>query len=158
MADVRHRREQILAVVAARPVRSQDELVAELRQRGIEASQASVSRDIAVLGLIKLGGRYALPPVAEAATDPIEAKVRRNLLGVAAAGDHLLVLRTPAGEASAVALAVDTMALPGVVGTVAGDDTIFVAVADAESRREVQETLAGLLRVPALDGETVGAT
>lgn len=157
MAEVRHRRVQILALVAARPIRSQDELVVELRERGIEASQASVSRDIAALGLIKVGGRYGLPPVAEAAADPMEAKVRRNLLSVATAGDHLLVLKTPAGEASAVALAVDTMALPGVVGTVAGDDTIFVAITDAASCREVQGVFTDLLRIPSLDGETVGA-
>ncbi len=140
----RRRRELILALVASRRVETQDELAAALAEKGLAASQASVSRDVAALGLVKVDGRYAPPPPEAPSGDPREARVAAYLLGIAPAGDHLLVLKTPPGEAPGVALAVDSLDLAGVVGTVAGDDTIFVAVSGARARDAVTRRLAAL--------------
>ncbi len=90
--------------------------MAALRDVGIEASQASVSRDIAALGLIKVGGRWAPPSVDGASRDPLEQRIAVYTLSVALAGDNLVVVRTPAGEAQGVALALDRLELGGVVG------------------------------------------
>ena len=125
------RRRAILAAIATRRISTQGQLVAALAEVGIEVSQASVSRDIAALRLVKVDGHWTAPPPEPPSTDPNESRIAGRLLSVAAAGDHLLVLKTPAGEAQGVALALDRLAPDGVVGTVAGDDTILVAVRDA---------------------------
>jgi len=136
---LRRRREALLALVTARRLETQDDLVAALAAHGIEASQASVSRDIAALGLVKVGGRWALPTSDAVPAEPLERRIAAYLLTVAPVGEHLLVLKTPAGEAPGVALAIDRLDLAGVVGTVAGDDTIFVAVADAAAGRRLRK-------------------
>jgi transcriptional regulator of arginine metabolism len=136
---LRRRREALLALVTARRLEPQDDLVAALAAHGIAASQASVSRDIAALGLVKVGGRWALPTSDAVPAEPLERRIAAYLLTVAPVGEHLLVLKTPAGEAPGVALAIDRLDLAGVVGTVAGDDTIFVAVADAAAGRRLRQ-------------------
>ena len=146
MSQLRRRREAILAMVAGQRLETQDDLVAALKARGIEASQASVSRDIAALGLIKVSGRWAQPTTDAIHPEPLEQRIAAYLLAVAAAGDHLLVLRTPAGEAQGVALALDRLDVAGVVGTVAGDDTIFVAVEDAAAGLRLQSWLEDVRR------------
>ena len=145
MRSVRRRRELILKVIANGAVETQDELVAALRRQRVEASQASVSRDIAALGLVKAGGRYALPPPARPVRNPMEARSSEFLLSVSRAGDNLLVLKTPPGEASGTALAIDSLALPGVVGTVAGDDTILVALEGRNARDVTTRRLTALM-------------
>ncbi len=145
MRSVRRRRELILKVIANGAVETQDELVAALHRHRVEASQASVSRDVAALGLVKVAGRYALPPPARPARNPMEARISEFLLSVTRAGDNLLVLKTPPGEASGTALAIDHLALPGVVGTVAGDDTIMVALEGRNARDVTARRLAALM-------------
>ena len=120
------RQQQILDIISARPVATQQQLARELGRRGIEATQSSVSRDIVELGLSKLHGRYVAPPVAFAGTPIIEVET---------AGDHLIVIKTNIGQASATALAIDRAGLLDIVGTVAGDDTLFVAVKDLDAQR-----------------------
>jgi transcriptional regulator of arginine metabolism len=144
MRSTRRRRELILGIISTRRVETQEELVATLHEAGAEASQASVSRDIQALGLVKIGGQWALPSPAEHGHNPAEERIRSYLLEVAAAGTNLLVLKTPPGEASGVALTFDHLALPGVVGSVAGDDTIFVAVSSAGAGRAVVRKLASI--------------
>jgi transcriptional regulator of arginine metabolism len=144
--SVVRRREAILTLVSSRRLATQEDLVAALGDVGIEASQASVSRDIAVLGLVKVGGRWVPPSAAGDSGDPLEQRIAAFTLSVAPAGANLLVLRTPPGEAQGVALALDRLDLAGVVGTVAGDDTIFVAVADAVASRRVRQRLESLLQ------------
>jgi transcriptional regulator of arginine metabolism len=146
VSGVRRRRELILAIVAGERVETQEELVAALEVRGVTASQASVSRDVTALRLVKVDGHYAPPPTDAPAENPLEARISAYLLGHAPAGDNLVVLKTPPGESPGVALALDRLDLPGVVGTVAGDDTIFVAVRDLSARRAVRRRLDALMR------------
>jgi transcriptional regulator of arginine metabolism len=149
MKHTRQRRELILSLIHGGPIETQEELAEALREHGVEASQASVSRDIAALGLLKMGGRYVLPPPHSTPQNPLHERIGEYLLAVEPAGDHLLVLKTPPGEASGVALAVDRLDLAGVVGTVAGDDTIFIAVAGLRERVAVSKILRPLLRAAA---------
>jgi transcriptional regulator of arginine metabolism len=145
MSSVEHRRRVILAAIAEGRIETQEQMVAALAERGIEASQASVSRDITALRLVKADGRWTAPPRELPAANPLEERIAGRLRSVAPAGDHLLVLRTPPGEAQGVALALDGLEPAGVVGTLAGDDTIFVAVVDAAAGVAVAAWLNSLI-------------
>jgi transcriptional regulator of arginine metabolism len=146
VSTVERRRRVILEIIAERRVETQEQLVAALAGRGLAASQASMSRDIAALRLVKIDGRWAAPALVPPTADPNEERIAGRLLAVAPAGDHLLVLTTPPGEAQGVALALDRLAPAGVVGTVAGDDTIFVAVVDGEAGAALAGRLGALIR------------
>lgn len=126
----RRRQASILEALQAEPLATQQEIVRALRRRGVRSTQVSVSRDIAELGLVKIGGRYRPPSGPDSAPDP-RASLRSMVRSVSPAGRNLLVVHCDPGVAPRAALAIDGLRLPGVVGTIAGDDTIFVAVADA---------------------------
>lgn len=143
----RKRHLKILELVATRPMRTQDELAEALSQEGWEVTQSSVSRDISTLGLIKVEGIYqraAASRLREIA-DPNERRLAESLLAVDPAGDALLVLHTPPGEAQRVGSALDLLGWPEVVGTLAGDDTIFVATRNATSQGTIQRRLNALM-------------
>lgn len=141
------RRNAILRILRGTPVRNQDELVRLLRQAGHEVTQSSISRDLRDLGVMKSAGRY-LPPLerAPAAIDDFAA-VRRFVRGVATAGTALTVVRTTAGAAQSVAIAIDKAEWPEVVGTISGDDTIFVATDTARAQAQLVDRLRALFRV-----------
>jgi transcriptional regulator of arginine metabolism len=143
----RQRHLKILELVATRPLRTQDELADALRQEGWEVTQSSVSRDIAVLGLIKIDGIYQRPSAARIheIVDPNQRRIAESLLSVETAGNALLVLHTPPGEAQRVGSALDLLAWPEVVGTIGGDDTIFVATRNADAQAHVVRQLRGLM-------------
>lgn len=131
------RQTALLEAIARESVSTQHALVRALRRRGIPATQVSVSRDIAELGLMKAGGRYRPAPAEAGASDP-ESPLRTWVRRAEVAGPHLVVVRCDVGTAQRVGLALDGLALPGVAGTLAGDDTVFVAaVSEAASRRVV---------------------
>lgn len=136
-ADRRKRHLRILELVSTRPVRTQEELAAALASEGYLVTQSSVSRDVASLGLVKMGGLYRRPPGRPETEGPDERRIREGVLTVDTAGDVLLVLHTLPGEANRVAVAIDRLAWPEVIGTIAGDDTIFVAVAGRAAQRRV---------------------
>jgi transcriptional regulator of arginine metabolism len=144
MRTVRRRRELILGLIATRRVETQEELVEALHAAGAVASQASVSRDIQALGLVKIGGQWALPAPPEHGRNPAEERLRSYLLEATPAGPYLLVLKTPPGEAPGVGLAFDRLELKGAVGSVAGDDTVFVAVSSAGAGRAIARRLAAI--------------
>lgn len=121
------RQQKILSLIRARPIGTQQELRALLEQTGVPATQSSVSRDLEELGVVKHHGHYAVPQMNGAAA--------RGLLSLDRAGDNLIVARTEAGLASAVAVRIDAAAMTELVGTLAGEDTIFIAVADARTQR-----------------------
>jgi transcriptional regulator of arginine metabolism len=141
---------KILEIISSRAIHTQGELADALRAEGWDVTQSSVSRDIAALRLVKTGGVYQRPPSRAAnSPDPDRRRVAEDVIGVEPAGEALIVLHTPAGEASAVGLALDRLAWGDVVGTIAGDDTIFVAVKDATARRRVIRELKKLIAAPA---------
>jgi transcriptional regulator of arginine metabolism len=98
---------------------------------------------------VKSGGAYQRQPsVAAHSPDPDLRRVAEDVIGIETAGDSLVVLHTPPGEASAVGLALDRMAWGDVVGTIAGDDTIFIAAKDATAQRRLLKELKKLTVAP----------
>ncbi len=151
----RERERAILHLLAERSIHTQAELVSELRALGYSVTQATVSRDIQRLGIVKLpapGGvpRYLPPELASGAWDVrrarehLEATFRESVLEVAS-GDALLALRTPPGHANAVAVAIDGAVLPEVVATLAGDDTILVLARRTGDRPKLRRLFEGYL-------------
>ena len=143
-ADRRKRHLKILELISTRAVRTQDELAEVLAAEGWEVTQSSVSRDIAALRLIKVDGAYRRPASVVIPADPNERRIADGVLTAEAAGDALVVVHTPAGEANRVAVALDRLAWPEVAGTIAGDDTIFIAVKGPSARRRVLDALGKL--------------
>ena len=140
--EERHR--ALLALLRRRPIRRQEELVAKLAERGFEVTQSSVSRDLRQLGVAKLGGRYVAPrPGPGALEAPIE--VAHLLRAAKPAGPHLTVVLTRVGAAQSVGIALDRAAWPEIVGTVAGDDTVFVATSGAREQTRLLHRLQAIL-------------
>jgi len=140
------RRSRILEIVGGQRVKNQQELQALLAARGIEVNQATLSRDLRDLGLLKGPRGYELPggtPAASSDTAMALFAAARTWLAEARSAGSLVVLKTPPGGANPLAIALDRARLEGVVGTIAGDDTVFVAAADAtHARRLVRRILA----------------
>ena len=142
----------ILRLVQDHPVSTQEELAEALRQEGLDAVQATISRDIAQLGLVKVrdqGGRlvYALPGGADLdRLSELTSALRRWAVSLDASA-NLLVVRTPPGCANALARVIDEARLPDVLGTIAGDDTITViareGVTGTSIERELRHHLEG---------------
>jgi transcriptional regulator of arginine metabolism len=136
-ADRRKRHLKILELISTRAIHTQEELAEALAAAGWEVTQPSVSRDIAALRLMKVNGAYRRPPRGASVQDPDERRIADSVLTAEPAGDALIVLHTPPGEANRVAVALDRMAWPDVVGTIAGDDTIFLAAKDVAAQRRI---------------------
>jgi len=131
------RRDAILSILGNGIVRRQAELTQLLKKRGFAVTQSSVSRDLRELGVLKASGRYLPPP-------PESAHAHGNLGSLAPfvrsarpAGASLTVLRTSTGAAQSVAVALDKAEWPEVVGTISGDDTIFIATADPRAQQRL---------------------
>jgi transcriptional regulator of arginine metabolism len=136
-ADRRKRHLKILELINTRSIHTQEELADALAGAGWEVTQSSVSRDIATLRLVKVDGAYRRAPRGASTQDPDERRIAEGVLSFEPAGDSLIVLHTPPGEANRVAVALDRLAWPAIVGTIAGDDTIFLAVKNNVAQRKV---------------------
>jgi transcriptional regulator of arginine metabolism len=140
------RREAIRAILGDGAIASQGELLRRLRQRGIRSSQATLSRDMAALGVRRVvspgGPRYLVD--AESGALPLDP-VRRLVASVESNG-ALVVVRTQASTAAAVARALDEARVPEIMGTLAGDDTVFVAPRRAGAGAALAAKLRQLLR------------
>lgn len=144
-AERKKRHLRILELITTRRLGTQEELAEALRGEGWSVTQSSVSRDISSLGLVKVDGAYARPVRAQRShADPDERRIAEGLLTVDRAGEALLVIHTPPGEANRVAVALDRLAWTEVLGTIAGDDTIFLAVRDGRAQREIYKRLTRL--------------
>ena len=136
----------ILRLVGERQLSTQGDVVQALRDEGLEAVQATVSRDIAQLGLVKVRGEsgrlvYAHPGAADLdRLGELTAALRRWVIALEASG-NLVVMKTPPGWANAVAQAIDGVGLPEIAGCIAGDDTIFVAARDGLMGTDLQQFL-----------------
>lgn len=132
------RHAMIQKIITAQNVETQEELASLLREQGYSVTQATVSRDIKELRLIKVltpEGRYKYATVEKAEADLQERFIRmfsNCVLSVTAAGS-LIVVKTITGSASAAAEAIDSLKWPDILGTIAGDNTIFIAVREGKS-------------------------
>jgi len=130
------RRTMLAKIIREQVVGRQSELVAMLRKYGHVATQSSVSRDLRELGVAKLGDRYVLPEPPEAPKNDFST-LKQFVSALLTAGTNLTVLKTTIGSAQSVAVAIDTARWPEVVGTISGDDTIFIATAGAHEQRKL---------------------
>jgi len=128
-------------------VRNQDELVKVLRKQGFEATQSSVSRDLRELGVAKAGDRYILPAQDAGVVNNPFAAVARFVLEIKTAGTSLTVLKTTTGTAQSVAVNIDSSDWPEVVGTISGDDTIFIATDEPKDQKKLRERLRGIFGI-----------
>jgi transcriptional regulator of arginine metabolism len=135
------RRDAIVRILRLGAVGRQAELVELLHREGFDATQSSVSRDLRELGVVKGADRYLLPAAEDALTPSHFEDVRSFMKGYRAAGPTLTVLRTTTGAAQSVAIAIDKAHWPEIVGTIAGDDTIFIATESIRAQRKLHDHL-----------------
>ncbi len=139
-----YRHGQILKLVRARSLRTQEELARSLRTVGVRATQVTLSRDIRELGLVKTADGYA-QPVEAAPTGPDLAIVLREFLLDVRIAQNQLVLITPPAHANSVAEALDQAAWPEIVGTIAGDNTVLVITPTGKKAGTLREKLMRFL-------------
>lgn len=148
------RHARIVELIRERAIRSQSELAELLASEGVQVTQATLSRDLEELGAVKVRGGdgpavYVIPedgnPPLRPAEQPPARLVRllRELLTGVDSSGNIAVLRTPPGAAQFLASALDRAGLPDVVGTIAGDDTIFVVAREAAGGAELAAKLSG---------------
>lgn len=144
----RRRREAIREILGGEAIRSQGELLGRLAERGFQVTQSSVSRDLQDLGVAKVEGRYVLAETLAGLAAPQDglAEVAPSITRVVPAGPNLLVLRTGPGRAQLVSVALDAARWPEIVGTLAGDDTVFIATAGRSAQARIQARLQQIAR------------
>ena len=145
------RQKKILEIINAREIETQEELMNALKQEGYDTTQATVSRDIRQLGLRKISagigkfyvaGKSAYKGSDISSLQSYKSILESGVLSVDFAG-NLVVIKTVSGMAMAVGAAVDSLQIEGVVGCIAGDDTIFVAVRDTHAAESVAAEIRG---------------
>lgn len=146
-AHKRFRQGQILKLIAAGGISSQDGLRRRLAHRGVRVTQATVSRDLRELKLVKTASGYQPLAAAEEASalTPLARALGEFLLDIRAA-QNLLVLKTPPGGAQPLAAALDAERWREVAGTIAGDDTVLLILPSTKARAAVQKRMEELLR------------
>ena len=141
---LRHHR--ILELVSSEPMVTQEEMVRRLTRQGLKVTQATLSRDIKELGLVKSADGYAAPgTIADTVPTPSLSHLLREFVVDVREAQNLLVLKTPPGSAQPVARAIDAESWPELVGTIAGDDTIVVISSDTKSRRQLGKRIRELM-------------
>ncbi len=141
------RHQQILEVVTHQPVLNQDALRRQLVHRGLRVTQATLSRDLKELGLVKTPQGYTLPSAVGASGPPLPPlnHLLKEFVTEIREAQNLLVLKTNVGSAQPVALALDTEQWSGIVGTVAGDDTILVISSSRKAAQGVAQRIREMI-------------
>lgn len=145
--EINGRHREILEIISTKPVATQQELATYLSRRGFAATQSSVSRDVVRLGLTKLDGYYVAPEDAVSVGGPVTE--------IDTAGDHIIVVKTEVGLAQPAALTIDRARIDEIVGTVAGDDTILIAVKNVAAQRLAVKKIVKLF-APSQRGRRAG--
>ncbi|RKD34561.1 arginine repressor [Thermohalobacter berrensis] len=144
------RQAKILELIENYDIETQEELAEKLKQAGIDVTQATISRDIKELRIVKVltkNGKYKYAAIGqnqEGISERLIKIFKNSVTSIDVAG-NLLVIKTLPGAAQIVGSAIDTMDLKEIVGTIAGDDTIFVAIYNQEKIKEVLEIFYKLL-------------
>ena len=149
MKNKRHK--CILSIINSNIVQTQEELVEGLKQEGFDCTQGTISRDIRELRLVKVldeSGvyKYAQPKEGGSYLERLKEVFAQSVLSVVPAGNLIIVKTIPAGAVGA-ASAIDVLDFPDVLGCIAGDDTIFVAVTDSEQATEMAKTLNEMAKI-----------
>lgn len=135
------RRTEILRILKNQNIARQEDLVSELSQKGMDVTQSSVSRDLKELGVAKVGDRYIAPQNVRSEGTASFGVLADFVQEMAPAGANITVIRTSTGAAQSVAVALDESGWGEIVGTVSGDDTIFVATATQHQQQSLLSRL-----------------
>jgi transcriptional regulator of arginine metabolism len=138
MITKKARQGRILEIVRKQAVRSQEELAALLEQDGIEATQATLSRDIRELGLVKVRGGYQVSgELHSAPPDELLRRAFEQFVIRTGVSGNMIMIRTSPGNAHSIGVVLDAAQWPEVLGTIAGDDTVFVLLRSARLGKKV---------------------
>ncbi|MCQ2409209.1 MAG: arginine repressor [Clostridia bacterium] len=146
------RQNKLLDIVAKHDIGKQDELVEKLIAAGFNATQATVSRDIKELNLVKIslpGGRGYKYVVSQKDEDDSYDKfltIYRNTVISIASNENMIVLKTEAGSTGPASEFIDNLHIPNILGVIAGENTIFVAIDAVQNTMKVREQLEKLLK------------
>jgi transcriptional regulator of arginine metabolism len=140
-----YRQGQILKLIRSHHPHTQEDLAKALRTVGIPATQVTLSRDIRELGLVKTADGYA-QALEAVSSGPDVVTLAREFVQDIRVAQNLLVLRTPAGHANSVAVALDQANWPEVTGTIAGDDTILVVAPDVKTAEALRAKFLRVLK------------
>ena len=145
------RQEEILAIISEQEIETQEELCEKLRERGYSVTQATVSRDIKELRLLKVAGaerkrRYAYIEDANDRISPRMHSLFRDCVVSVEAAQNLVVVKTLRGNGSNAGVIVDKLSLPEIVGSIAGDDTLLIVTGDAKKAETVVAKLNSYLK------------
>jgi transcriptional regulator of arginine metabolism len=145
--DKVYRRTQIVDLLRSKEVETQEDLRRKLAHRGIHVTQATVSRDIEELGLVKTRTGYRLPDAVDpmASLQPTLAIVLKEFLTETRQAANLVIVKTRPGNAHSVAVALDANPWQEVVGTIAGDDTVFIATANSHHAEMIRKKILALV-------------
>jgi transcriptional regulator of arginine metabolism len=147
------RQDMVMDIIRTREVKNQLELIRVLEERGVAATQSSISRDIHDLSIAKMDGRYvvAVLPVPQPSEGTTEGQKpgRAHVTSLTPAGPNLLVVRSSNGGATSFSLSIDRARWPEVLGTVASDDTIFIATAGKREQLRLMARLEEFTEKPA---------
>lgn len=133
------RRDLLKRIIESNSFSKQETLVKELKKLGFNVTQSSISRDLQIIGAVKVAGKYCL-----SIPRPRKITVRSLVRSIDTAGANLVVVKTNSGAANVVAAALDGSDIIGMVGTVAGDDTFFIATKNKVAQSKVLEALRRL--------------
>lgn len=145
------RQNKILEIIAAKDIETQNQLIDELAAHGVKSTQATLSRDIKELRLIKelsSAGKYRYVTAGRDEISDIDIRLKkifRESVTSYAAAQNIIVIKTMSGLAPAACAALDGMEIDGLVGTLAGDDTAFLAMRDVQSAEAFEKEIAALL-------------
>lgn len=132
----------IIQLVSTRYLATQNDLIEALREHQVSSTQSSISRDIRELGLIKVCGQYQSPQHQPILTKAVlDVEQRKYIQKIEIVSANLIVIKTQAATANVVASAIDHLAWPEIAGTIAGDDTIFLAIRSEEQAKSVVRRL-----------------
>jgi len=145
--DNLYRRSQILKLLRSDPEVTQEELRRKLARHGIQVTQATVSRDLEEMGLVKTRSGYRLPEAVEppAPVQPTLQVILKEFLREVNQASNLVVLKTYPGNAHSVAAVLDAQDWAEIVGTVAGDDTVFVATPNAREAAQMRKKIRAIV-------------
>ncbi len=130
----------ILNLIRAKKPENQTALQALLKNKGVEMTQSSISRFLNRAGIKKVDGQYKIPEIVVGESSQLE------FLKILQAGENMLVLKTPIGSASRAGYIIDSSNIPGIAGTISGDDTLFVALLDGTYLGPVKAKIVELFR------------
>ena len=143
------RHNEIVELIKSREIGTQEELLDLLKNKGYDVTQATISRDIRELNLTKVNNgsrqKYAVIVKDEEFSDKYVRVLKEGFVSMLSSG-NLIVLKTVVGMAMAVATAIDALEMPEIIGCIAGDDTIFIAVSENNSTMDVMNKLKKLTK------------